>query len=56
MNLHPNAKTTPAARRLLIDRVRQGWTVRRAAEAVGISIRTAYKWLTRYRTEGLAGL
>ncbi len=56
MNLHPNAKTTPAARRLLIDRVRQGWTVRRAAEAVGISIRTAYKWLARYRTEGLAGL
>ncbi len=56
MNLHPNAKTTPAARRLLIDRVRQGWTVRRAAEAVGISIRTAYKWLARYWTEGLAGL
>ncbi len=56
MKLHPNAKTTPAARRLLIDRVQRGWTVRRAAEAVGISIRTAYKWLARYREEGPAGL
>jgi transposase InsO family protein len=57
MKLHRNAKTTPAGRFLLIERVkRQGWQVQRAAEAAGISERTAYKWLGRFRDEGRAGL
>lgn len=57
MRLHPNAKTTPAGRRLLIRRIlEQGWTVERAAEAAGISKRTAYKWLARFRKEGRQGL
>lgn len=57
MNLHPNAKTTPSSRALLVHRVRrEGWPVVRAAEAVGISSRTAHKWLTRYREEGRRGL
>lgn len=44
-------------RALLIRRVqRLRWTATAAAEAAGISVRTAHKWLTRYRTEGLAGL
>jgi transposase InsO family protein len=57
MNIHKNARTTPQSRALLVQRVlRQGWPVSRAAAALGISVRTVYKWLRRYRTEGPAGL
>lgn len=56
MNLHRNAKTTPQSRRLLVLRIEQGWTVGRAASALGISERTAYKWLSRFRNEGPLGL
>ena len=57
MKLHPNAKTTPRGRELLVRRIQeQGWTVQRAAKAAGISKRSAYKWLARYRAEGRAGL
>lgn len=57
MKLHSNAKTTPAGRWLLVRRVREeGWAVRQAAEAAGVSVRTAYKWLARYREEGRSGL
>jgi transposase InsO family protein len=42
---------------LLVSRVRQlGWTVTRAAEAAGISRRTAHKWLGRYAAEEPASL
>jgi transposase InsO family protein len=48
MSLHRNAKTNEYQRRLLIDRVRrQGWTQRQAADALGVSVRTVAKWLTR---------
>ena len=48
MHLHPNAKLTPSARRLLAERIRdQGWPVARAARAAGVSRQTAYKWLAR---------
>jgi transposase InsO family protein len=33
-----------------------GWPIAQAARGGGISQRTAYKWLARYRVEGLAGL
>ena len=57
MRLHSNAKTTPSGRWLLVQRVRkERWTVLAAAEAAGVSLRTAYKWLARYRGEGQAGL
>ena len=57
MRLHRNARLTPAGRRLLCERVKdEGWTVQAAAEAAGCSGRTAYKWLRRYRCEGVAGL
>ena len=57
MNLHSSAKSCPSSRGLLIRRVRcLGWTVRQAAEAAGISVRTAYKWLARFRKEGRGGL
>jgi transposase InsO family protein len=55
--LHRTAKLTPSGRRLLVDRVLiEGWPAATAAEMVGVSRATAYKWLRRYRTEGMAGL
>jgi transposase InsO family protein/transposase len=57
MKLHANAKLSPNGRRLLIDRLEtDGWDIRQAAEAAGISVRTARKWLARWRAEGEAGL
>lgn len=57
MNIHENARTTPASRALLVRRIQQhGWSARQAAEAAGISTRTAYKWLRRFDDEGVAGL
>ena len=51
MRSHGSAKTNVYQRRLLIRRVRhQGWTQRQAAEALGVSVRTVAKWLTRDRT------
>jgi transposase len=57
MNLHSSAKTCPKSRTLLVRRVRcQGMTVRVAAQAAGISVRTAYKWMARFKAEGRSGL
>lgn len=57
MKMHANAKLSLKGRELLVDRVENaGWSLSAAAEAAGISERTARKWLTRYRTEGPAGL
>ena len=57
MKLHPNARTTPYARQLLVDRVRRlGWSMQDAAQAAGLSVRTGYRWLARERREGSAGL
>jgi transposase InsO family protein len=57
VKLHPNAKTTPYTRELLSDRIlRLGWAVGDASQAAGISERTAYRWLARYRAEGPQGL
>jgi transposase InsO family protein len=57
MKLHASAKTCPKSRRLLVDRVaRQGWSVTEAAMAAGVSDRTVYRWLERFRDEGEAGL
>jgi transposase InsO family protein len=57
MKLHANAKLTPSARLLLCRRIEdQGRSVTEAAEAAGVSERTARKWLARYRAEGPGGL
>ena len=49
MRIHGNARLLPSQRRLLCERVRiEGWTVAEAAEAFGVSERTAYRWLARY--------
>ncbi len=57
MKLHGNARTCPNSRRLLVDRVlSQGWSVTAAAEAAGVTERTVYRWLARWRREGEGGL
>lgn len=57
MNSHKHARLTAAGRALLVNRVlEQGWTVAAAAEAVGVSCRTGFKWLARFRAEGPTGL
>jgi transposase InsO family protein len=57
MKLHANARTCPKSRRLLVDRViEQGWSVTEAAMAAGVSDRTVYRWIRRFRQEGEAGL
>jgi transposase InsO family protein len=56
MKLHGNARTCPRSRRLLVERVECGWTLRRAAAAAGVSERTAAKWCARWRAEGEKGL
>jgi transposase InsO family protein len=55
MNSHKNARTTFAGRKLLIERIRT-LGLMPAAEAAGISLRTARKWLDRFETLGEAGL
>jgi transposase InsO family protein len=50
VTLHQNARTCPASRRLLCRRVEdEGWTLRQAAEAAGLSERRAREWLGRWR-------
>jgi transposase InsO family protein len=53
---HANARLTEFGR-LLVQRITElGWPPAQAAESLGVSRATAYKWLGRYRTEGRAGL
>jgi len=56
MNVHKNARLTPYRRAELGQRVAHGERVAGLAQEFGISVRTARKWLRRYRTEGVAGL
>jgi transposase-like protein len=57
MKLHRNAKTTPKARALIVQRVDvDGWSVAQTAAAFGVSERTVHKWRARHRTEGVPGL
>lgn len=56
MKLHANARTCPKSRQLLVDRINAGWSVMEAAEAAGITDRTARRWMARWRAEGEEGL
>ncbi len=56
MNIHKNARLTPKGRALLVQRILAGDAPEDAAAASGVSLRTARRWLKRYRDEGEAGL
>jgi transposase InsO family protein len=50
VELHANARSCPASRRLMCERIDEdGWTVEKAADAAGLSQRRAYVWLARWR-------
>jgi transposase InsO family protein len=54
---HRNARLTEFGRLLLVQRITElGWPPAQAAESLGVSRATAYKWLGRYRAQGRAGL
>ena len=57
MKVHANAPLGPKGRLTMVDRVLEhGWSLTEAAEAAGVSERTCSKWVSRYRSEGDAGL
>lgn len=57
MKLHRNAALSWQGRRRLVQLVVvEGSTLRAAAEAAGVSVRCARKWVSRYRLAGDAGL
>lgn len=54
---HARAKLSVFGRQLLVARVTElGWTPAAAADALGVSRATAYKWLRRHRQEGDTGI
>ncbi len=57
MNVHKHARMTVHGRALLVRRIEtEGWRVADAADAAGVSVRTASKWLARFRLGGEAML
>jgi transposase InsO family protein len=56
VNVHKNAKITPAGRALLVQRVVAGGRQAAVAAAFGVSARTVGKWVRRWRVEGMSGL
>jgi len=56
VNVHKNAKLTPAGRAQMVERVRAGESVQAVAEATGVSAPTVYKWFKRWKSEREAGL
>src|SRR5579864_2711663 len=48
MDVHKNARSCPASRELLLKRVLEcGWSLQKAAEAAGLSVRRAREWVRR---------
>ena len=56
MDAHKNARTTPHSRMLIVERLREGWTVSAVAAAMGVDPSTVRKWRDRFAAEGEAGL
>jgi transposase InsO family protein len=57
MDVHKNARLTPAGREIMVRRVVEGGQTPKAlSAAVGVCPRTGQKWVKRFRKEGLAGL
>jgi len=57
MNLHRNARTTPASRAEMVRRVLgEGQPPAVVARAFGVELKTVKKWVARFEAEGPAGL
>ena len=53
---HRNARLTPFARRLIVDRVQAGQPVAHVAKAMGVSRQCAHRWINRFNEAGDDGL
>jgi transposase-like protein len=47
MNVHKNARLTPRGRERIVRQVESGQTPKAVAEAAGVCLRTARKWVDR---------
>ena len=56
MDIHSNARTCPNSRATIVDHVRAGAWSSDQAFALGVSVRTGFKWWQRFRAEGAPGL
>jgi transposase InsO family protein len=57
MNVHKNARLTPFGRERIVKQVLERVLTPATASAVaGVSLRTIYKWLSRFKKEGAVGL
>ena len=56
MNVHDNARLSVFSREQIVIQHQQGARVMDLSRTHGVSCNTIYKWLRRYRTEGLEGL
>jgi transposase InsO family protein len=57
MNLHRNARTTPASRAEMVRRVLdEGQRPAAVARAFGVELKTVKKWVDRFQAEGSGGL
>ena len=56
MDVHQNARLTFACRVLLVERIQSGRPKAQVARELGISTKTAGKWLGRFRERGREGL
>jgi transposase InsO family protein len=56
MDIHQNARLTVACRVLLVQRIQSGRPKAQAARELGVSTKTADKWLKRFREQGAGGL
>jgi transposase InsO family protein len=57
MEVHARAPLSPIGRQRVVDRVVcERWSVAAAAEAAGVTERSVYRWLARWRAQGPAGL
>ena len=53
MQVHARAPLSPIGRRRVVEQVRaRTWSVAAAAEAAGVTERTIYRWLARFRDHG----
>ncbi len=53
---HRNARLTPFARRLIVERVQSGQPVSHVAKAMGVSRQCAHRWVNRFDEAGDDGL
>jgi transposase len=56
MDMHQNARLTFACRELLVQRIQAGRPKAQVARELGVSVRTAQKWLRRFHEHGREGL